>query len=685
MSLPSAGKGAHCFGSLVLTSIRQLKSRTIPTRMGSRTTKTKTAMTTVLAEGRMTITTVIASKSSWSGGIINRSSPICLLLAALLAAASPCSALQSPGKVPSGSAEAARLLAKAEQIKKVQHSEFVKLLGQLHDIQNSLSASQQWHLKYLDAWQSSYAGQYARAIPLLKAVIDHSGDFDLTVRATAILIQAQSLSRNYEEAYALCNQLVADLPRIKDPETRGIALNQIIQMLNAVGQRDLALNYIRQMKAYVPVKNDRCLATMLETKALLNLRRITSDSPRIDKTIDLCLAAGQAVSANALRLDLAALLTDEGHAKKAIELLTRMEPSIRAAGYHFHIASLHYNLALAHLSLGQDSIARSFALQALADNSPDAVNFVVQGANEVLFKVEKRAGHPEAALSYYEKFVAQKQIATDDAKARALAYQMVRQEVVASQLRLQALGKENKILQLRQKVTEKDSETSRLYIALLLVVIVFIVLWMYRLKYSQMRFRKIARHDGLTGAFNRQHFLEDARKVLRRMQHVDDMACLVLLDLDYFKQVNDSYGHAAGDEVLTRTVAVCRQELRDSDLFGRLGGEEFGILMPSCSCAQGEEISNRIRTSLASARIQLDSGAQVKVSASFGLACTRISGYELPQLLGVADAALYRAKNAGRNRLVVGTEKDEPGLAQGEMQGATEYTGMVGKGLGARS
>ena len=128
------------------------------------------------------------------------------------------------------------------------------------------------------------------------------------------------------------------------------------------------------------------------------------------------------------------------------------------------------------------------------------------------------------------------------------------------------------------------------------------------------------------------------------------------MDLDHFKQINDTYGHVAGDDVLKRVAEICRQELRASDVFGRIGGEEFGILMPTCSREQGAEIGNRVRQALAATPIKLDQGGSVTISASFGLTCSDDSGYALRKLLTDADAALYRAKQGGRNQLVADGE-----------------------------
>jgi diguanylate cyclase (GGDEF)-like protein len=112
-----------------------------------------------------------------------------------------------------------------------------------------------------------------------------------------------------------------------------------------------------------------------------------------------------------------------------------------------------------------------------------------------------------------------------------------------------------------------------------------------------------------------------------------------------------------GDEVLKRAVAVCQQQLRPTDVFGRLGGEEFGILLHECSRHQGMEIANRVRAAIAEMPIPGDD-CLIAVSASVGLASTDTSGYELQRLCKVADAALYRAKRAGRNCVMGDIEID---------------------------
>jgi diguanylate cyclase (GGDEF)-like protein len=195
-------------------------------------------------------------------------------------------------------------------------------------------------------------------------------------------------------------------------------------------------------------------------------------------------------------------------------------------------------------------------------------------------------------------------------------------------------------------------ETSRLYIALLMVVAVFIALFAYRTKRSQLHFMKLSRVDGLTGIDNRPYFIAQAERALDTSQGLEQEVCVILCDLDHFKSINDKYGHATGDHVLRQAVLACRTHLRASDLFGRIGGEEFCILLPGCSLADARQRCEQLRTAIATLVVDTANPGST-ISASFGVAATSSSGYELRQLLAHADAALYRAKYAGRNCVVL--------------------------------
>jgi diguanylate cyclase (GGDEF)-like protein len=171
----------------------------------------------------------------------------------------------------------------------------------------------------------------------------------------------------------------------------------------------------------------------------------------------------------------------------------------------------------------------------------------------------------------------------------------------------------------------------------------------------QRRYEQLSTIDELTGLNNRRHFFSEAEGMLARARRYQQLNSLMLLDVDYFKQINDEWGHVMGDKVLCAIAEVIRQEARGGDLVARVGGEEFVIMICESGVDGADLMAQRIQERMA----QLDFGAQVgnlKLSASIG-----ISGYLpdqdpkislsalLDQLYAQADSAMYVAKNQGRN------------------------------------
>jgi two-component system, cell cycle response regulator len=163
--------------------------------------------------------------------------------------------------------------------------------------------------------------------------------------------------------------------------------------------------------------------------------------------------------------------------------------------------------------------------------------------------------------------------------------------------------------------------------------------------------RRLALTDALTGAANRRHFMERAAFEFARMRRYGNPVSLVMLDVDHFKRVNDTHGHAAGDAALILLVKCCRTLLRDTDLVGRLGGEEFALLLSDATAESAFQVAERVRLSLADLEIAHNDIA-FSFTVSMGVACCHASETSVEQTIGRADRALYRAKTEGRDRTV---------------------------------
>ena len=162
---------------------------------------------------------------------------------------------------------------------------------------------------------------------------------------------------------------------------------------------------------------------------------------------------------------------------------------------------------------------------------------------------------------------------------------------------------------------------------------------------------QLATTDVLTGLANRRHFLDLAQQETWRSKRYHRPLSLLMLDIDFFKRVNDTHGHGGGDQALVAFAEVCLTTLRKIDLMGRLGGEEFAILLPETSLEAGREIGERLRRSVEACTI-LSEGARFGITVSLGLAELNPGDESFDALLKRADGALYEAKHQGRNRLV---------------------------------
>ncbi|WP_375737548.1 GGDEF domain-containing protein [Pseudomonas boanensis] len=176
--------------------------------------------------------------------------------------------------------------------------------------------------------------------------------------------------------------------------------------------------------------------------------------------------------------------------------------------------------------------------------------------------------------------------------------------------------------------------------------IAFVTLAMVKER-AELKFRAAAYCDPLTGVGNRRAFMSSGEYLLASCEHRQEPAALLLCDLDYFKRLNDNFGHAAGDEALVAFSRIAVSSMRKQDVFGRIGGEEFACLLADADDEAAAQVAERIRREFA----DLPAQEPGLLSVSIGIAGTREAGYDLFRLLSLADEALYAAKDKGRNRI----------------------------------
>jgi diguanylate cyclase (GGDEF)-like protein len=168
-------------------------------------------------------------------------------------------------------------------------------------------------------------------------------------------------------------------------------------------------------------------------------------------------------------------------------------------------------------------------------------------------------------------------------------------------------------------------------------------------------FKDLATRDSLTGVANLRHFLHLSTLELDHAQRMGRPLAVLGLDIDHFKRINDTYGHAVGDQALKVFADTCRHGLRDPDILGRCGGEEFSVTLPNTNAEGAHVLAERLRQQVESIALPLDSGETLRFTVSIGIAAydglTDTPSLSIASLQQQADAALYRAKHQGRNRV----------------------------------
>ena len=157
--------------------------------------------------------------------------------------------------------------------------------------------------------------------------------------------------------------------------------------------------------------------------------------------------------------------------------------------------------------------------------------------------------------------------------------------------------------------------------------------------------------DPLTGAFNRRHFFVVGERRFAHSRQAHEPVCVLLLDVDNFKSINDQHGHAAGDRVLIEVARACKASLREADLLARYGGEEFVALLPATDLPVALQVAERVRASVAQSYVVTDAGAAVQPTVSVGVSMLAAGPASFDGLLAQADLAMYEAKRGGKNRV----------------------------------
>jgi len=193
--------------------------------------------------------------------------------------------------------------------------------------------------------------------------------------------------------------------------------------------------------------------------------------------------------------------------------------------------------------------------------------------------------------------------------------------------------------------------------AVMTMLVQFAFAFSYLRRYESEAALELASNtDPMTGVSNRRHFMPLLRQEIIRGHRLNSRVSLLMLDIDHFKKINDTYGHPTGDMVICTLADICRRESREIDVVARLGGEEFAILLPETAMQDALVVAERVRAAVENTSVKSMDNVEFRFTVSIGAAEQPRDDKSEEKLIGMADAALYQAKTSGRNRVVSALE-----------------------------
>jgi diguanylate cyclase (GGDEF)-like protein len=539
------------------------------------------------------------------------------------------------------------LLEQANQNRSSNPTKYSELLEQLKHQDESMSPQQRYYLDYLSAYQLIYKGDNQKAKVNLLNILSSSADKHIKFRSRLTLVNVFAIEQNWGQGLTHLSTALKQLPDITDKneaKEEGLAVAAIFY--NQLGQYNLGLTYANKLKNKATTKRSRCIASMSLIESKLYLNKLKDSSLEIQEAITLC--EGEPIAENFIRSNKAKYSIANNNFSNVESLLVPHLSKIEATKYPRLIVETYSTLAQAYLMQNKLDAASKFATKSIKVGKRIKTTQAVVLAHKIIYQIHQKQSNYQQALSYHKEFSKLDKAYIDETKAKHLAFQLAEHKSLEQETQIKLLNEKNNALAAEQALAKTQATNKKLIIlSLTLIIFVFAFLGL-RFYHAHKRVKGLAEYDPLTGAFNRGHFNHVAEDALQYCKNTRQDLSLIVFDLDYFKNVNDTFGHGCGDWALKETIKVCKEIGRKNDIFARLGGEEFCIVLPGCNIEAARLHAEACRAAIEAIDTK-ESTHEFHITASFGVTDVKLSGFNLDILLANADMAAYASKNSGRN------------------------------------
>ncbi len=527
-------------------------------------------------------------------------------------------------------------------------------LEKLKALQPTFTPDQNETYQLVYASSLGFSGKHEERIALVQSFIGQVKSPSRRASFLYELIDGSTALGRYEAALQAMNESILLLPAIEKIPQKIVVLQGALNLLSSLRAYDEALDFAERIYA---LRGDtvgsyaECVG--LANKVETNYMRASNALARsfVPAAILACDAnKNQLLSLIVKSLSAIDLIDSANYSKglaTSLPLLRQFSDIGRNSDY---VTQLEEAIARAYLKTGNTERAEHFGLQAYQRAQSGRVLALQEKTSETMAVLKRAQGQLAAAIGYYDINLDLKRKVLDDQLHKNLAHQRVKFDTQDKANQLALLEQKNKTLNTEKALQQNKYQNLILLLTLAAVVFAILGAWLFNTMRLKNIFRVSAQVDGLTQVSNRAHFTASAQQAFKDATR---SVSLVLFDMDMFKKINDTYGHAAGDWVLKTVCTTVKIQLHKADLLGRLGGEEFAVCLQNFSDDQVEIFAERCRAAIAAINTQ-PCGFDFPISASFGISTRHVNApTSFEETLVQADKALYLSKNGGRDRVTV--------------------------------
>ena len=545
------------------------------------------------------------------------------------------------------------LLENANELRSSAPQKFNKLIDLLDREGDQLSDEQKNYLLYLKGYQSSYQGDFSAALDFYIQAYNRTRTAAIKFRVGFSLVNIFAFNRQWEEGFRYLNESYALIDQIDERNLRHQGLVTAFIFYNRIGLYEQSVKLYEKLIEEEAEGRNLCLAMGLNIEATYFLNKLDVNDENIDIALKECGQLDELAMVSTIVSTVVYRMIDQKDYEAAIKLSLEQIQNIEKTGYVLVILTTYRNLALSYLGQKNYPKAKFYALKVLNNEQPLRFLSLKVDSYEALKEIEEISGNYTSALNNSLKLLEIEKAYIKEVNSKNTASLVAQKSAQLMNEKIEILAKENKFLGLENSLAEQKSENFLRIIIALSMIFLFLLYWAFQFKLSHKKLKLLAEYDMLTEVCNRAFFTQCFEKLVNHATKTNEVMAFIMFDLDKFKLINDTYGHHVGDWVLKAVCSVSKSEIRQHDVIGRFGGEEFVIVLPGCNSFKGVQLAETLRRKIEEIDTS-DSGHEFKITASFGVTDTDASGFSSKSLIANVDRVLYEAKDSGRNKVVEG-------------------------------